>query len=381
MPDAQELDTVLAAPLRGENVQWPAGWANEEHVEAARRRLAFHGIAGLLNDRVEFLIELPASLRTWLRDQSVKQLVWEAAHKEILSSLLGDMKRAGIECRVLKGTAIAYACYEVPSQRMRSDSDLLVSKSDLRLAREVLHDRQFERLHETEGPFGNMHYQEVWRTSDKAGLLHDIDLHWEVTNTRALRSILDVEAFLREGVPLTNLAPEAVTVSTETRLIHGFVNRAAHGPFYASDEIIRDTNRLIWANDFGIQMEELSENAWERLAERCCSLGIAGIAIDAMRFAKRRVGTAIPEMIMDELRLAPQQTHISQYIYKSGPLGRGLEDFRASEGFSGKASYILARVFPAPAYMRSKYRDLQNLPLPILYVLRPLIVLRKLVKD
>lgn len=374
MVDARSLDAIFAAALREEVAPWPSSGHNFQLIQEAMVRIQLHGIACLLHERQQLLEGWPEQLISWLRHQTIGRVMWEHAHKSRIAKLLDRLHGASIPCRVLKGTAIAYAHYSEPAHRVRGDTDLLILPGDRRGVREIFIELGFSRPLDTEGFFGDLHYQETWQSIDTIGLKHHIDLHWEVTNSRALRPLLNVEEFIKEQVPLPRLCEEAVTVSLETRLLHGFVNRAMHasGPFYLDGETHRLSDRLIWANDLRVQAQDLTEDTWDNVAQRCADLGIAPFAEDAFRFAGETLKVEIPASASQILSQAVRQTRVTQYICQWGGFRRGAADFMATQGLRAKLRYLLARAFPASEHLRWKYPELQHWPLPLLYLHRML---------
>ena len=365
------IDEVLAAALRGESLPWPAEQHDPLLIKGFKTRIQFHGIAALLAQQYGVLLDWPEELKAWLRNQSIGRVMWEHAHRAVLSDFLDCLHQADISCRILKGTAIAYAHYPEPAHRARGDSDVLISREHLADVRQVFGKLGFERPLATQSSFGDLHYQEVWRHIDRAGLVHDIDLHWEVTNSRALREILDVEKFMAESFPLPRLSPLARTVSLETRLVHGFVNRAMHGPFYLNEDAICDPGRLVWAHDLHLQADQLSAENWTQLAERCLDLGVAEFAHDALDFSRTMLGTEIPANFAETLRNAPRATPAARYILEQNPNRRTLYDFLATHGLWARLRFLLARLIPSPAHLRAKYNNGKRRPLLLLPVRHP----------
>lgn len=370
MKDHSLIDDVLAAALRGERAPWPSTGQDADLIDSVKTRILFHAITGLLHEQGSRLEGWPTSMREWLRNHSIGRFIWEHNHKALLGELLDRLHQAGIVARVLKGTAIAYTHYAEPALRVRGDTDLLIHEADLAQTRNVFAAMGFKRMFPTHGVFGDLHFQELLQYVDQHGQSHEIDLHWEVSNSRALRPVLDVEQFMAETVPLPRLSPRAVTVSLETRLLHGFVNRAMHGPFYLASQSSYFPQRLIWAHDYRLQLSQLTKQQWFGLAERCCQLGVSAAASDALRFASETLSVAVPREVRERLDAAPGDTFVARYIAERRPLQQALIDLQATPGVAGKLRFLLARAFPTREHMRSKYSSARSWPLAVLYLRR-----------
>ncbi len=308
-----------------------------------------------------------------LREESLARTMWEMRHKLLMAELIEALHIAGVRAVVLKGTAYAYGLYENPAMRFRGDSDLLVAAGSLPAARAALAGLGWERSGGDLGPFGPMHYQEIWQYRDPSGLTHDIDLHWEVTNSRALRSVLDVDTVLAEARPLHQLAPQALCAEPVTALIHRAVNRAEHAKsgYYSFDRYEYDPNRLAWAVDLDLLARSLSPQDWPELSRRATSSGIAAILRDALMFAQATVNTPVPNEVLAALARSPADTPATRFLTSpNNNLFRTLADLKATPGLRARVTFLLARAFPSASHMRAKYPDRSASPLWALYLRR-----------
>jgi hypothetical protein len=314
----------------------------------------------------------PTEVTTLLREESLAHAMWEMRHKLLVADVIEALHAEAIPTVVLKGTAYAYGLYDHPSQRFRGDTDLLVGEGDLQAARERMGSLGWHRLGGDPGPFGPMHYQEIWQYRDTGGLTHDIDLHWEVTNSRALRSVLDADRVLEEAVPLPRLAPHALCAEPVTALLHRAINRAVHvqSGYYSIDRNEYDPNRLAWALDLDLLVRQLSRSAWDDLICRGAATGTAPIIYDALTFARRSLASPIPDEAMGALAAAPEHTPAARFLTSSSNLERALADLESITGLRARVTYILARAFPSNALMRSKYPSHARWPLWALYLRR-----------
>lgn len=370
--DIAAFDCLCAAALRGETAAWPRQAQTPEALDTLHRRLHFHGIAGLLFARRDLLKDWPDALLVLMRNESMVRAMWEMRHKLLLAEVIATLHAADVRSLVLKGTAYAYSLYPEPAQRFRGDTDLLVAAGDLAPARTVLKRLGWQRPGGAPGPFGPMHYQELWQYHDRAGLTHDIDLHWEVTNSRALRSVLETEQVLAEARALPGLSPHALRAEPVTALIHRAINRAAHAQsgYFSIDQLEYDPDRLLWAVDLDLLARSLSSREWQSLAERAVTAGIAPIMRDALGFAQANLHTGVPDGIIDALAHAARDTPATRFLTPGGNLLPLLADLKATSGFRARTRFLLARALPSATHMRRKYPDRATWPLLGLYLIR-----------
>jgi hypothetical protein len=217
-----------------------------------------------------------------------------------------------------------------------------------------------------------MHYQEIWQYRDPGGLRHDIDLHWEVTNSRALHSVLNAHRVLEEAMPLPGLSPHALCAEPVDALIHRAVNRAVHAQsgYFSLDRNEYDPNRLAWALDLNFLAQQFSPSDWDDLTRRAAAAGIAPVIYDALSFARRSLASLIPDEAMDALAKVPKNTPAMRFLSSPSNLEQALADLKATPGIKARATYILARAFPSSALMRSKYPSHARWPLWALYLRR-----------
>ena len=367
------FDEACAAALRGDISLWPAGASESLALEDLTRRLHYHGIAGLLYERRNRLEGWPAELLEMMRSESLARTMWELRHKALLSELIAELSDAGIVTVVLKGTAYAYSVYERPALRFRGDTDLLVEKAALRDARRVLDGRGWFRPYGAPGRFGELHYQEVWQIVDPAGLSHDIDLHWEVTNSRALRSVLDADEVIATSVPLNNLIQQARMADAVTSLIHRAVNRAVHvqSGYYSIDRQEYDANRLLWAKDLDLLARRLSSSDWDELRIRARSSGVSSVLAEALGFAQQSLQTPVPCCVRGSLANASTATPTARFLSATTTsFDLVLADFVATPGIGARLRFLLTHAFPSADHMRRKYPAHKSSPVWLLYIRR-----------
>jgi len=369
MTDIAAFDQLLAVPLRGEIATWDESIHGAVLPETAARRVTFHGIAGLLQDRTTLLLDWPEDLRRYIREQARAQAFWELRHKELIAEVIEAFDATQVRSVVLKGTAIAYSLYDNPSARARGDTDLLISELDLPIAMTVLEDLGWVSVSATHGKFGDVQQQDLWQFHDASGFSHDIDLHWQLTNSVALKNVLTVEEVFDKSVALERLSLHSKAPDPSSAFIHGLINGARHKVtgYFSVDRLEYGPGRLIWAYDLKLQTSSLTEKEWHELANLSQERGVAKICSMALEFAQERVGVNIPKHILRQLTKASHDTAETRYLTSRSGAERGLKDLRATPGIKNKIFLLLARAFPKPDLLKIKYPNHGNWPLPLLY--------------
>ncbi|HXH53641.1 MAG TPA: nucleotidyltransferase family protein [Sphingomicrobium sp.] len=355
--DAAEIDDFLAATLRGSSDRWPDEWAPADVSDLAYRRIAYHGIAGLLWDDKASLESWPDELKTRIRQQAVGQAMWEIRHREALLELTEAAAARELDALLLKGTAIAYQLYSNPSARTRGDSDLLVRHSDLHRARALLSELGYDR------PFifasaERLMLQEMW-TKDTAGAAHVIDLHWSPLNSMALRQVLTFDDCWADRVSLPRLCEAAVAPDPSTMLLHSCLHRAMHvaSPYDVDGVTYYGGDRLIWLQDIHLLANALTDEQWRRFCVKACSSGAAPICLVGLAMAQDRLGTPVPSEVRAALT-EPGRT-ASRYL-ESGQFRRAIMDVRSLAGFRYKLAYARERLLPHGKFLRAKYPDMAH---------------------
>lgn len=371
--DDNRIDDLLAAALRGDAADWREEFS-DRHVTD---RIAYHGIAGLLNERSSSLTDWSAPVIAYLRDQGIALAMWELRHKTVLGDLLGGFVDAGIEALVLKGTALAYDLYPLPATRARGDSDLLVAAADLAAARRVIERFGYRLEPLDDGIADDLALQEVWSLSCRAGTSHAIDLHWQLINAPALAGLLDFAACKADPLQLPRLGPSARAMSRPLTLLHSCIHRAMHltSPYFVNGVTYYGGDRLIWARDIDLLAGALSQREWQDFTAAAIDQGVAAVCQGGLELAQRTLKCNIPADVMTSLE-AVRAEQPSAYLLGAGQARRAWLDFRAIPGWRRKLAYVGARSLPSARFMRGKYPRMADRPLALLHVKRMIDLLR-----
>ena len=374
-----EIDCFLAAALGQGDVAWPTYWGSDPAGTEVMRRITYHGISGLLSDRLRALHGWPRDLLARIRELSLSQAMWETRHRAVLARLVDAFAEAGVRALFLKGTGLAYDLYQNPAARARGDTDLLVARDQLQHARLLLTDLGFVVDPNVAGLSDELHLQEIWRLDHPDDSRHDIDVHWQVMNSFVLSNTIGVEACFAGAIALPRLARQALTVDHVTMLVHTALHKATHivSPYFSNGLAYYGGDRLIWSYDIHLLAQIFSEEDWTHLLLVARRDGIAEVCLAALLCARDGLGTRIPGEVLNDLQAAVSGDRQSSFLLRSGQLGRAWRDLCAVAGWRSRAAYIHSRVLPPQAFVRAKYPELASRPLFVLYLRRALDLVRK----
>jgi hypothetical protein len=372
-PQAAEIDRFLATTLQGQPADWPPDW-NGNATEAVLERIAYHGIAVLLNDQSALLEQWPAVVRDRVRQHALARSMWELRHGLVVRELLDGLTNAGIPCLLLKGTAIAYDLYDDPAERERGDTDLLVPRDKLAAVRQILKDSGFKRDIEGQDLPEALRSQEPWSFAAEDGSSHSIDLHWQALNAPALGRLLSFDEMASGCHPLPRLSDTAVAPSAPMMLLHACLHRGLHecAPYFVGGEAHFGGNRLIWLYDLALLGRAMSEAEWRSFGRMALDKRVSDVCLDGLTAAESRFGAFCPDFVREELVAASAGSY-----FRSGQFGRALQDMLAVQGIRRKWQYLSARSLPTREFMRAKYPDMAGRPLPFLYARRVVELLRE----
>ena len=335
--------------------------------DAFLRRVDTHGAAGRVAAAMD---ELSPQIATGILRRLVGQLAFEEAHARLLAELVGAFAAAGIPHVLIKGSGLAYSVYDDPSHRARGDTDLLVLPRDVDAARRLLARAGFEEvLSSAMGP--------LWTQAsfERADILatHSIDLHWALSNSPMIARSFPPDELMRRSVALPRLALAARGTDLVDALLVAAVHRAQHLAAPYSTHGVSETmaDRLIWLNDIDLIAARLSPAEWEEVLGRAEAKGIESVLVDALRAARRRLGTAVPDGVMAPLAASRRPDRVARYT-RASRLHRVALDLAALPGWRLRANAIRATLFPPAQYMYARAGGRRITWLPWLYLSRAL---------
>lgn len=343
---------------------WPAALCGCE--AAVAQRVAFHGIALLIAKCSEARAVWPEALTQAIREQSGIQTFWEQSHRLAIARLLEGLAAAGITAIVTKGTALAYSVYHDPALRRRGDTDIYIPGAARKHAREVLSACGFQPAGDTKA------LQESWVAGTAIGFTPAVDVHWRINASTAVSQVLEGALRFDQTITLDRLSPRAIGIGPVDNLILIAINRRAHGQFgyHVGDDLLFETDRLIWALDAHLLASAFGSAEWDALADRVARTGTAPMVEGMLAFATHVFGTAVPQEMIAALRRSPVDHGLAAYFGASSHLWRLKRDIAAGADLSEKAQVLRYVVFPSDEFLQTRFPDSQAWARPVLHLRR-----------
>lgn len=307
----------------------------------------------------ERLTALYAYLRpdiTWLASCRRPAVLEETARHLETARVFDALDRHGVTAAIMKGGALAYTHYPEPWCRTRIDLDLLVHDEDRPRVVEALESMGYVR------PGLVANYQEVLERHVTLTFMHQVDVHWEVTNRALFVQRFPARGLLARTRPAPWAGPHARQLDAVDSVIVTCLHHVAHHADYAY---------LIWWYDFWLQARALDAGQVAALSDRVAALGVASLCAHDLVEARGLFGG-------DAGALAPDVTARLTDIGRGEPARRLLTagssvlsdlsfDLQALPGWSARARLIAAHLFPPPSFMYRQYGARQVMLLPWLY--------------
>ena len=205
--------------------------------EGLARQAELHGLGPLLYTHLQAAqVSLPAPVKRELQGLYLRHRHANQVKAQVLGEILTAYRAAGVDSLVLKGAALAHLVYPEPGLRPMRDIDILVRKSQARLAQAVLAELGFEApLPLLQAPLPAKHLPAATRQVE--GLLVSVEVHHNLFAQGSAAT--ELAALLPASIPFTLGDVTAYTLDHEAMLWH----------LYQHMKIIFGDIRLIWVAD------------------------------------------------------------------------------------------------------------------------------------
>lgn len=364
----QRADALIQACLRNERPPWPES-GDAALGQAVLERCDFHGTAPLLYQRLGPTGGWPRETLEGLRYRSAAAAIWEEQHQRYLSALLTELVSRGIDPVLLKGTALAYTCYDNAALRVRGDTDLLVPPAARDQADRRLEELGFRRARQISSEF--VSHQASYTAGDKLGLVHTIDLHWRISNGQVLSKLFSHAELRGRAVPAPRLCREALATARPDAILIACMHRKTHSfaPYWVNGVCHSSPDRLIWLYDLHLLVQNLTLEEQQALVCRAHEKGLAGLCHDDLARAAGMLGTHLPAGLLEALDPGSRRELPRVYL-DAGSIRRELLNLRATTGLVPKLDNLRERMFPPRTHMRERFGEVRPNWLPWLYIRR-----------
>ena len=348
----------------------PDEWLHVVHIAAASGMVP---LVFLQAARAGLLQTMPTDVATALADGCRQTLVTNRSLLRQQQELLSALEARGIQAIVLKGLSLAVRYYQEIGLRPTSDVDLLVRRSDLQRADQVLRELGYQTQggRPTIWNDGDLSY-----TSPKG---HKLELHWELTHRPSYRIGLSAKrAWARaQTVDVANQPMRVLSASDELRFL------CVHCT--AGHRLRPEGPRLIWHMDIAQVVRTLPSSwDWPAFVEDTIALRLAAPVYQALNGCQASLGLRLPPDALDRLRDASTTQaerdawHASQRDSFSAETLQSL--LSAASNVTQVIAFLKGVVLPGSVWLRERYgrQNGRQLPLWHAYVLYLRRVLKRL---
>jgi hypothetical protein len=275
----------------------------------------------------------------------------------------------GIEVLVLKGAALAEHLYGDIALRRMDDLDLLVRPEQLAAARAALAEQGYEPLLAEVFPGASEQFESqvgLLRRDLATGMEYVCELHWHLLDSPFYQRTMELAWFWESATFLWPDGHAAGILGAEAGLLHLCVHQGLH----------HRGDCLLWACDIDRTVRRYAEQLdWDAIIARAREyrlvLPLRGVLAQTVEWLQ----TPMPDRVTARLASLPvDPAEAKVFAFMAGPppgvIARFLDDLAQMPGLRARLRYLLANIFPAPAYMRQRYRVRRGELLPLYYLYR-----------
>ncbi len=345
-------------------------------VAALLQTAQAEGLAPLLYSIVRGQQLLPPPAEAALR-----QAYYGSAHRNLLllhelEEVLCAFATARIPVIVLKGAALGPAIYANPAARPLGDLDLLLHPADVPAAQRILAARGYRAPQQEARPEALLDYENELMLRQEGPPGAAVEIHWSLLDSPHHQRRLPLEWFWATAQPLSLGATSALMLGPEAQLLHLCAHLVLH---HGSADL-----RLLWLHDIAAVIVHYQQQLdWDALLAQAQACDLVLPVQQLLPAIARDWHAPIPATALAELaRLRPSPAEVrvhAQLTAPGRPAGRRFwDDLSATPTWRQRLRFAWAGLFPAPAYMRQRYRIRSPLLLPLYYPYRWLLGFRGL---
>lgn len=296
-------------------------------------------------------------LREEIQSEAIAEEIRTRELRDVLARL--DVV-SGAAPLVFKGAALAHSHYAESWLRPRLDTDILVSPASVPQALNALRAGGYQTETATAGELVSS--QISLDRTDRFGISHVIDLHWQIANRSIIARVLPHADLAARAVPVPTLGPHARAASNADALTIACLHRAAHH---------RDSEDLLWLFDIHLIATRLSRREWDALVATADQGQVKSLLARGLELAMEWFTTPVPADVIGRLAggaAEPSAVYLSKDIRLVDWL---LADLRGLP-WHKRGRLLVEHVVPPASYIREKYAVRSRRGLVLAYVKRAL---------
>lgn len=323
--------------------------------------LEFHGLTSLAylygqGSNAGFSTKTTESLKS----KHIVTTIWEQSHARFIETSINKLKAAEISPLVFKGTAMAYSHYEHPASRLRGDTDIMVSNEQYKKTAQILMADGWSSTPDRGSKI--MNWQKSFSRKDKTGLIHEIDLHRELTFCSRVSEFFSFSTLSKRATSITIGDTKINSVNDVDGLIITCFHRLLHRncDYRTGTVVTRSPNRLIWLFDIHLLASALTSKQWDTLSETAVTSGCSRSCLLGFSMSQKIFKTEIPNRVLQRLE-SVGTSQVDEFLDSKGMV-RLFMKFRSISSLRDKFSMVKELIFPDLNYMRKTYGEAAWVP-------------------
>ncbi|MGI9319571.1 MAG: nucleotidyltransferase family protein [bacterium] len=349
----QTLRNWLARTLRGQPSNQPENVTVSQLISCAE----LEGVTTLVHHSLQNLSP-ECDLTLGFKNQAMQSTARAILLQEERMRVLHILQK--VKPIVLKGEAMAYACYSQYQDRPMVDVDLLIKSFRMNEARDLLIDDGYLPQNSVSG---NMVMPQVsFSKKLPANISNVLDLHTSLFNRPALQDMLTYDnliAAAQQGVHRSGVIP-----CVGHLLIHAVLHLMAHH---------FNSRRLIWLYDINILLGKIDEENGQIVLDFCNRHKMAAAMLEIIDassdlFPHNQIDL---QSKLEKLAATQPVPHIATRLACSDkPFSLAIQDWRSLRGGRQRGAWLRQHLVPPSNYMLQKYKMASKWLLPFFYLWR-----------
>ena len=335
----------VAAVVRGDTPRWENVNADPETVLDVCAELEISGLVHFQLTRGAEPSDWPDTVCLALEQRVRAAVAIELVRAREITCVLDALATHGVFPVLLKGAALARTVYDAPAIRPSVDTDLLIPRDRVEIARDVM-----TRLGYREPPMtGGEHVFCQFQLSkiDPLGVEHVFDVHWKISTQTLFADVLTYPELSAEAVPIPALGSHARTGCGP----HALLLACIHPVMHHGNE-----PRLLWMCDIHLLVRRLSHRELLRFARLAVHTQMAAICKRQLSLAAEHCNTRVPSDVLEILTSSTTSEPASVYLR---PRRRWhhelLWNIRAHPQWRPRMRLLREVLLPSPRYMLDAY--------------------------
>jgi hypothetical protein len=293
----------INAVLRGHAPRWGEIGSGADTVLRVCAELEISGLVHHQLTRDAVPSDWPDDVRLELEQRARAAAAIDLVRAREITRVLDALAADGVFPVLLKGAALSRLLYDAPGMRPSVDTDLLISRDQVSIARDVLTRHGYREPLMTEGEHVFCQFQAT--KTDRLGVEHIFDVHWKISTQTLFADVLTYSELSAEAIPVLSLGTHARTGCGAHALLLACIHPVMHH---------RNVVRLLWLCDIVLLVRRLSQTELLRFARLAVVKQMAAICQRQLSVAVDRCGARLPPEVVEILTASQASEPASVYL-------------------------------------------------------------------